>query len=175
MRPRGMLVIYGMSSGPVPPVDPAKLSEKGSLYMARTTLAHFTATREEIAGPHRRALCHDRRRQTQGEDREDISAGGSGTSPPRHGRAADDGKDAADTVTRRHLEFPRSQKRVLKNHVVKSAVGWGKSWAYRLASQESSTDRLSAARARQSRSPLTVAWVNLRRNGGAEWRRRRSF
>jgi NADPH2:quinone reductase len=48
MRLRGMLVLYGMSSGPVPPVDPTKLSEKGSLYMARTTLAHFTATREEL-------------------------------------------------------------------------------------------------------------------------------
>lgn len=48
MRMRGMLVLYGMSSGPVPPVDPAKLSEKGSLYMARTSLAHFTATREEL-------------------------------------------------------------------------------------------------------------------------------
>jgi NADPH2:quinone reductase len=48
MRLRGMLVLYGMSSGPVPPVDPAKLSEKGSLFMARTTLAHFTATREEL-------------------------------------------------------------------------------------------------------------------------------
>lgn len=48
MRPRGMLVLFGMSSGPVPPVDPAKLSEKGSLYMARTTLAHFTATRDEL-------------------------------------------------------------------------------------------------------------------------------
>lgn len=48
MRRRGMLVLYGMSSGPVPPVDPAKLSEKGSLYMARTTLAHFTATRDEL-------------------------------------------------------------------------------------------------------------------------------
>jgi NADPH:quinone reductase len=48
MRLRGMLVLYGMSSGPVPPVDPAKLSEKGSLYIARTTLAHFTATREEL-------------------------------------------------------------------------------------------------------------------------------
>lgn len=48
MRRRGMLVLYGMSSGAVPPVDPAKLSEKGSLYMARTTLAHFTATREEL-------------------------------------------------------------------------------------------------------------------------------
>ena len=48
MRLRGMLVLYGMSSGPVPPVDPAKLSEKGSLYMARTSLAHFTATRDEL-------------------------------------------------------------------------------------------------------------------------------
>jgi len=48
MKLRGLLVLYGMSSGPVPPVDPAKLSEKGSLYMARTTLAHFTATREEL-------------------------------------------------------------------------------------------------------------------------------
>ncbi len=48
MRLRGLLVLYGMSSGAVPPVDPAKLSEKGSLYMARTTLAHFTATREEL-------------------------------------------------------------------------------------------------------------------------------
>jgi NADPH2:quinone reductase len=48
MKLGGMLVLYGMSSGPVLPVDPARLSEKGSLYMARTTLAHFTATREEL-------------------------------------------------------------------------------------------------------------------------------
>jgi NADPH2:quinone reductase len=48
MHQGGMLVLYGMSSGPVLPVDPAKLSEKGSLYMARTTLAHFTATRDEL-------------------------------------------------------------------------------------------------------------------------------
>jgi NADPH2:quinone reductase len=48
MRHRGMLVLYGMSSGPVPLVDWAKMSEKGSLYMARTTLAHFTATRAEL-------------------------------------------------------------------------------------------------------------------------------
>ena len=48
MRLRGMLVIYGMSSGSVLPVDPSRLLEKGSLYMARTTLAHFTATREEL-------------------------------------------------------------------------------------------------------------------------------
>ncbi|HEY6770638.1 MAG TPA: quinone oxidoreductase [Candidatus Sulfotelmatobacter sp.] len=48
LRPRGMLVLFGASSGPVPPVNPLTLSEKGSLYMARTTLAHFTATRDEL-------------------------------------------------------------------------------------------------------------------------------
>jgi len=48
LRSRGMLVLFGASSGPVPPVDPTTLSEKGSLYMARTTLAHFTATRDEL-------------------------------------------------------------------------------------------------------------------------------
>ena len=48
LRPRGMLVLYGASSGPVPPVDPLTLSQKGSLYMARTNLAHFTATRDEL-------------------------------------------------------------------------------------------------------------------------------
>lgn len=48
LRPRGMLVLYGASSGPVPPVDPAVLAQKGSIFMARTTLAHFTATRTEL-------------------------------------------------------------------------------------------------------------------------------
>jgi NADPH2:quinone reductase len=48
LRPRGMLVLYGASSGPVPPVDPQTLAQKGSIYMARTTLAHFTATRTEL-------------------------------------------------------------------------------------------------------------------------------
>jgi NADPH2:quinone reductase len=48
LRPRGMLVLFGASSGPAPSVDPVTLSEKGSLYMARTTLAHFTATRDEL-------------------------------------------------------------------------------------------------------------------------------
>jgi len=48
LRPRGMLVLYGASSGPVPAVDPMVLSQKGSLFMARTSLAHFTATREEL-------------------------------------------------------------------------------------------------------------------------------
>jgi NADPH:quinone reductase len=45
---RGMLVLYGQSSGPVEPFDPQLLSRKGSLFLTRPTLAHYTATREEL-------------------------------------------------------------------------------------------------------------------------------
>ncbi len=48
LRLRGTLVHFGASSGPVPPVDPSVLAQKGSLFLARTTLAHFTATRQEL-------------------------------------------------------------------------------------------------------------------------------
>src|SRR5437667_11236356 len=48
LRPRGMLARCGASSGPVPPIDPMTLSQKGSLYMARNKLAHFTATRHHV-------------------------------------------------------------------------------------------------------------------------------
>ena len=48
LRPRGMLVLYGGSSGAVPPFDPMILSRKGSLSLTRPTLAHFIATREEL-------------------------------------------------------------------------------------------------------------------------------
>jgi NADPH2:quinone reductase len=45
---RGMLVLFGQSSGPVPPLDPQILSQKGSLYLTRPTLGHYTATREDL-------------------------------------------------------------------------------------------------------------------------------
>jgi len=48
LRPRGMMVLYGQSSGPVPPLDPQVLNRKGSLYLTRPTIAHYTATREEL-------------------------------------------------------------------------------------------------------------------------------
>ncbi len=47
VRPRGSLVIYGYSSGPVPPVDLPKLTA-GSIFLSRPTLKHFTANREEL-------------------------------------------------------------------------------------------------------------------------------
>lgn len=48
LRPRGYMVLFGGSSGAVPPFDLIKLSQKGSLYITRPTLNHYTATREEL-------------------------------------------------------------------------------------------------------------------------------
>jgi NADPH2:quinone reductase len=48
LRPRGMMVLYGGSSGPVPPFDLVALSQKGSLYVTRPSLGSYIATREEL-------------------------------------------------------------------------------------------------------------------------------
>ena len=45
---RGSLVLFGQSSGPVAPLDPQILNQKGSLYLTRPTLAHYVAAREEL-------------------------------------------------------------------------------------------------------------------------------
>lgn len=50
LRPRGMMVLFGGSSGPVPPFDLIALSQKGSLYLTRPTLVNYIATREELVG-----------------------------------------------------------------------------------------------------------------------------
>jgi len=48
LRRRGYMVLYGQSSGSVPPVDPQTLNAKGSLYLTRPFLAHYTADRTEL-------------------------------------------------------------------------------------------------------------------------------
>ncbi len=48
LRPRGMFVTFGNSSGPVPPFSPLILSQKGSLFMTRPTLTHYTLTTAEL-------------------------------------------------------------------------------------------------------------------------------
>src|ERR1700687_1034490 len=48
VRPRGMLALFGQSSGPVPPFDPHILNGKGSLFVTRPTLGHYLLTREEL-------------------------------------------------------------------------------------------------------------------------------
>jgi NADPH2:quinone reductase len=48
LTPRGTLVLFGQSSGAVPPFDPHHLSQKGSLFLTRPTLANYISTREEL-------------------------------------------------------------------------------------------------------------------------------
>lgn len=48
LAPRGMLVLFGQSSGAVAPLDPQVLSARGSLFLTRPTLGHYTLTREEL-------------------------------------------------------------------------------------------------------------------------------
>jgi NADPH:quinone reductase len=48
LRPRGLLALFGASSGPVPPFDLIQLNSKGSLFITRPTLWHYIATRAEL-------------------------------------------------------------------------------------------------------------------------------
>ena len=48
IRPRGTLALFGQSSGSVPPLDPAVLNARGSLYLTRPSLAHYLLNREEL-------------------------------------------------------------------------------------------------------------------------------
>jgi NADPH2:quinone reductase len=48
LRPRGVLVLFGASSGQVPPFDLQRLNSGGSLYITRPNLAHYVATRDDL-------------------------------------------------------------------------------------------------------------------------------
>lgn len=48
LKPRGYMVLYGQSSGPVEPQDPQILNRKGSLFLTRPSLGQYTATRDEL-------------------------------------------------------------------------------------------------------------------------------
>ncbi len=48
LRPRGMMVLFGQSSGPVPPFEIGTLAARGSLYLTRPALANYAASAEEI-------------------------------------------------------------------------------------------------------------------------------
>ncbi len=48
LRPRGMLVLFGQSSGPVAPFDPLLLNRKGSLFLTRPTLGNYISDRNEL-------------------------------------------------------------------------------------------------------------------------------
>ena len=48
LRPRGLLALFGQSSGSVPPFDPSILNVKGSLFLTRPSLGHYVVTRDEL-------------------------------------------------------------------------------------------------------------------------------
>ncbi len=48
LKRRGLMVLYGQASGPVPPLNLRHLNEAGSLFITRPTLAHYTATTSEL-------------------------------------------------------------------------------------------------------------------------------
>jgi NADPH:quinone reductase len=48
LRPRGMMVLFGGSSGPVAPIDPLLLTQKGSLFLTRPSLGNYIATSQEL-------------------------------------------------------------------------------------------------------------------------------
>jgi NADPH2:quinone reductase len=48
LRPLGTMVTFGNASGPVPPVAPVTLTQKGSLFLTRPTVFHYVATRPNL-------------------------------------------------------------------------------------------------------------------------------
>jgi NADPH2:quinone reductase len=48
LRPRGMMVLYGGSSGAVAPIDPLVLTQKGSIFLTRPSLGNYIATAPEL-------------------------------------------------------------------------------------------------------------------------------
>ena len=48
LEPRGLMVLFGQASGPVPPFDPSILNQKGSLYLTRPSMGHYIAGRDEL-------------------------------------------------------------------------------------------------------------------------------
>jgi NADPH:quinone reductase-like Zn-dependent oxidoreductase len=89
LRPRGMMVLYGGSSGAVAPLDPLVLTQKGSLFLTRPSLGNYIATPAELQAACGCGLRHDSRRQTQVAERTFLSAGRGAAGASRSGRAED--------------------------------------------------------------------------------------
>ena len=58
LRPRGLLALFGQSSGPVAPLDPTILNTRGSVFLTRPSLAHYLATRDELLWRASEVMAH---------------------------------------------------------------------------------------------------------------------
>ena len=74
LRPRGLLALFGGSSGAGPPFDLIQLSGKGSLFVTRPTLWHYIATRAELEQRAGDVLGWAAKRRTQAPHRAHLSA-----------------------------------------------------------------------------------------------------
>ena len=77
LRPRGLLALFGGSSGPVPPFDLIQLSSKGSLFVTRPTLWHYVATRAGTGMARGRSAGLGGERRSEAAHGTCVSAGGS--------------------------------------------------------------------------------------------------
>ena len=94
-----MMVLFGQSSGPVEPFDPQMLNQKGSLFLTRPTLGHYTATRAELLERAGRGAGLGGRRLARGADRARVPAGAGGRRAPGARGPAHDGQGAAHSVS----------------------------------------------------------------------------
>ena len=78
LRPRGLLALFGASSGPVPPFDLIQLSSKGSLFITRPTLWHYIAHAGGAGVARRRCAGLGGQRGTEAAHRAPVSVGRSG-------------------------------------------------------------------------------------------------
>ena len=83
LRSRGSMVLFGGSSGAVPPFDLIRLSQMGSLYVTRPTLKGLHRHTRRPHRPRRRSLQLARRRNAEAPHRSDLSSGRRRASPPR--------------------------------------------------------------------------------------------
>ena len=98
LAPLGLMVSYGNASGAVPPISPLELTRRGSLFLTRPTLFHYTAKASELARGARELFDSRGQRAGQGADRADLPARRGGAGPSRPGSAPHDGQLAADSL-----------------------------------------------------------------------------
>ena len=90
LKPLGLIMVsFGNASGKVPPFDFGILSQKGSLYLSRPTLATYTATRADLGAAAHEVFEVIRKGQGEGRDPAHLSARGGGAGASRPGRPQD--------------------------------------------------------------------------------------
>ncbi len=111
LKPRGMFVSFGNASGPITNFNLLALSQKGSLYATRPTLATHVSTPEKLAATAGSAVRCGAVRRGEDPGQPDLSAQRGGAGAPRPRRPPDDGFDGSDSVIhgRRHPEVPGLQ------------------------------------------------------------------